>query len=101
MRKYAKYDADGALLGIGTGAGGVEISAEEYDRLLAKIRTIAEMTNAVYTGRITLDDVPDDLRQDVENRVNARMAEQAEIEATEADYIAALGEMGVDLSDEG
>jgi hypothetical protein len=44
MRYYKQIDANGQLLMIGTGLGGVEITAEEYDALSA------EIANTDWTG---------------------------------------------------
>lgn len=44
MRYYKKTDKNGQLLMIGTGLGGVEITAEEYDALSA------EIANTDWTG---------------------------------------------------
>ena len=40
MRYYAQYNDSGALLAIGTGAGGVEITESEYNSLLSEIRVV-------------------------------------------------------------
>lgn len=37
--RYYKLIENGYIVGIGKGAGGVEISKEEYDEILAVIRT--------------------------------------------------------------
>lgn len=36
--RYYKLIEDGYLLGIGTGAGGVEITKEEYDEILSLVQ---------------------------------------------------------------
>lgn len=74
MRYYKMLDETGAVLCVGTGElGGEEIGKDEYETLKAEI-----------LARPPEPDRPD-----------------KETEATEADYQAALSEMGVDLSDEG
>lgn len=71
-RYYKILDETGAVLYVGTGElGGEEIDKAEYDTLKAEI----------------LSRPPEPDRPDAE--------------ATEADYQAALAQMGVDLSDEG
>lgn len=37
-RMYKKYDVHGNLFCVGTGAGGIEITEEEYNTLLAEIQ---------------------------------------------------------------
>lgn len=109
MRYYAKHNIDGTLLAIGTGLGGVEITKEEYDALLAEIREKAALVNALYNGEITIDDVPSDWQEEIQRRVDERIAREAELENTEAtdsdeatieDYINALTEVGVIDNDE-
>lgn len=53
MRHYKKADGDKLLL-IGTGEGGEEITAEEYNRLLEEIRnTPFEMPEIIEEEQIT------------------------------------------------
>ena len=59
MKYFAKY-SDNKLIAIGTGAGGVEITEAEYNALLAEIREKAALVDKLYSGEITLDDVPAD-----------------------------------------
>lgn len=103
MRYYAHYD-DGKLIAIGTGYGGTEITESEYNTLLAEIREKAALVNKLYSGEITLDDVPTDWQDEIQRRVDERKAAEAEAEATaeatEADYIAALAELGVNTNAE-
>lgn len=42
---YYKQISDGYILAIGTGAGGTEITEEEYSEILAVIRTKPPRTN--------------------------------------------------------
>lgn len=95
MRMYAQYDADGLLTGIGVGLGGVEITDAEYTHLHGEITRKASYVSAVYTGRIAIEDVPEDCREEVARRVADRQAEQEDAEATEADYLSALARLGV------
>lgn len=86
MRKYAMYNESGNLTAIGTGPGGVEITETEYNRLLAEIREKAELVNKLYLSEITLDDVPTDWQEEIQRRVNERIA--AEGEAAQQDISA-------------
>lgn len=98
MRYYAQYNENNALIAIGTGAGGVEITEAEYNTLLAEIRAKAQLVDDVYNGVKTLDDVPAEWRDEIQRRVTERQeAEQAEPEETELeDAIAALNLLGVE-----
>ena len=77
---------------------GVEITAEEYEAEKAEIKAKADMVDALYTNRITVDDIREDWRDEIARRVNERIAAESEEEdagATDEDYLAALAEMGV------
>ena len=78
MRYYAQYNDSGKLLAIGTGAGGVEITEAEYNALLAEIREKAALVNKLYSGEITLDDVPADWQEEIQRRVNERITAEGE-----------------------
>lgn len=89
MRYYAQYDESGTLLAIGTGPGGVEITEEEYNRLLSEIREKASIVNQLYNGEIAIADVPEDWRAEIQRRVEERIAaegaaEEQDIPAEEA-----------------
>ncbi len=100
MRYYAKYDDAGELFAIGTGLGGTEITEAEYNALLLEIQAKAELVDKLYGGEITIDDVPAEWQEEIQRRVDERIAaeaEAAEAEASAEDYEAALREMGVDV----
>lgn len=89
MRYYAQYNDSGKLLAIGTGAGGVEITEAEYNALLSEIREKAALVDKLYSGEITMDDVPTDWQEEIQRRVNERIeaegaAEEQDISAEEA-----------------
>ena len=86
MRYYAQYNDSGTLIAIGTGPGGVEITETEYTRLLAEIREKAALVNQLYAGEITIDDVPEAWREEIQRRVDERIA--AEGAAAEQDISA-------------
>ena len=97
MRYYAQYSDSGKLIAIGTGPGGVEITEAEYNRLLTEIREKAALVNQLYAGEITIDDVPTDWQEEIQRRVDERIAEQGaadqqEISADEALNIILGGE---------
>lgn len=89
MRYYAQYNESGKLLAIGTGAGGVEITEAEYNALLAEIREKAALVDKLYNGEITIDAVPVDWQDEIQRRVDERIAaegaaDQQDIPAEEA-----------------
>lgn len=98
MRYYAQYNENNTLVVIGTGLGGVEITEAEYNTLLSEIREKAALVDKLYSGEITIDEVPVEWRDEIQRRVTERQeAEQAEPEETELeDAIAALKLLGVE-----
>ena len=89
MRYYAQYNDSGKLIAIGTGYGGEEITEAEYTRLLAEIREKADLVNRLYSGEITIDEVPADWKEEIQRRVDERIAaegsaEEQDISAEEA-----------------
>ena len=89
MRYYAQYNDSGKLIAIGTGYGGVEITEAEYNALLAEIREKAALVDKLYNGEITIDVVPVDWQEEIQRRVDERIAaygsaEEQDISAEEA-----------------
>ena len=89
MRFFAQYNDSGNLIAIGTGAGGAEITESEYNALLAEIREKAALVDKLYSGEITLDEVPADWQEEIQRRVDERIAaegsaEEQDISAEEA-----------------
>ena len=78
MRYYAQYSDTGKLLAIGTGQGGIEITESEYNALLAEIREKAALVDKLYSGEITLDEVPADWQEEIQWRVNERITAEGE-----------------------
>ena len=78
MRFYSQYNDAGKLIAIGTGAGGTEITEAEYNALLAEIREKAALVDKLYSGEITLDDVPAEWREEIQRRVDERIAADGE-----------------------
>lgn len=80
MRYYAQYNDSGKLIAIGTGNGGTEITEEEYNAILSEIHEKADLVNKLYNGEITIDDVPADWQEEVQRRVDERIAAEASAE---------------------
>lgn len=78
MRYYAQYNDSGKLLAIGTGQGGTEITEAEYNALLAEIREKSVLVDKLYSGEITIDDVPAEWREEIQRRVDERIAAEGE-----------------------
>lgn len=78
MRYYKRFDASGRMIAIGTGPGGVEITEAEYNSLLAEVREKAAYIDKLYAGEITIDDVPEVWREDVQANVDALKAADEE-----------------------
>ena len=89
MRYYAQYNASGKLIAIGTGYGGTEITEAEYNALLSEIREKSAMVDKLYSGEIAIDEVPADWQEEIQRRVDERIAaegsaEEQDISADEA-----------------
>ena len=98
---YVIRNGDTLILGCGNGLGGEEITKEEYDALLQEVRVKISLTNNLYDGKITLEDVPTEWKEEIQKRVDDRIKAEAEAkenaEPTIEDYQRALAELGVVL----
>lgn len=83
VKYYAQYDDYGKLIAIGTGPGGTEITEAEYNELLTMIREKAALVDRVYNGEIGMDDVPAEWQEEIQRRVNERVAAEGAIEEQE------------------
>lgn len=72
----AQYSEVGELTAIGINIGGVEITEAEYNALLQEIREKAALVNKLYSGEITLADVPAEWQEEIQRRVDERTAQQ-------------------------
>ena len=89
MRHYAQYNDSGKLIAISTGNGGTEITEAEYNALLTEIREKAALVDKLYSGEITINDVPTEWQEEIQRRVNERIAaegaaEEQDLSAEEA-----------------
>ena len=87
--RYYKQLSGSHIITIGTGAGGTEITESEYNTLLSEIREKAALVDKLYSGEITIDDVPADWKEEIQRRVDERIAaegsaEEQDISAEEA-----------------
>lgn len=78
MKYYATYDNLGNLLGIETGNGQIEITKEEYEKLFANILERAQLVEQVYNGIITINDVPEKWREEIQRRVDKKKEQEDE-----------------------
>ena len=88
MRYYKRVYND-IVIAIGTGYGGTEITEAEYNALLSEIREKSAMVDKLYSGEITIDEVPADWQEEIQRRVDERIAaegsaEEQDISAEEA-----------------
>lgn len=77
MKYFAEY-YDNKLIAIGTGPGGTEITETEYNALLTEIREKSALVDKLYSGEITLDEVPADWQEEIQRRVNERITANGE-----------------------
>ena len=80
VRYYVRYSDSGKLIAIGTGLGGTEITESEYNVLLAEIREKAALVDKLYGGEITIDEVPADWQEEIQRRVDERIAAEGSAE---------------------
>lgn len=72
--KYYKQLYNGIIVSIGTNKVGEEITEAEYNTLLSEIRSKARLVEQLYFGEITIEDVPSEWREEIQRRVNERIA---------------------------
>lgn len=74
MRYFSLHNGDHKLVGIGTGIGGNEITKEEYDEIFGEIRQKENLVKQLFDGEITIDDVPAAWQEEIQRRVDERIA---------------------------
>ena len=79
MRYYKRVYND-IVIAIGTGYGGTEITEAEYNALLSEIREKSAMVDKLYSGEITIDEVPADWQEEIQRRVDERIAAEGSAE---------------------
>ena len=80
MRYYVQYNENDTIVAIGTGHGSTEITEAEYNALLSEIREKASLVNRLYNGEITIDSVPVDWQEEIQRRVDERIAAESTVE---------------------
>ena len=80
MRYYAQYNENNTLIAIGTGLGGTEITEAEYNALLAEIHEKAALVDKLYSGEIAIDAVPAPWQEEIQRRVDERIAAEGSAE---------------------
>ena len=83
MRYYAQYNENNKLVAIGTGHVGTEITKTEYNELLTMIREKAVLVDKLYSGEITLEDIPVEWQEEIQRRVDERIDWQDTLEEQE------------------
>lgn len=88
-RYYVRYKTDGTIYMIGVCIGGTEITESEYNALLSEIREKSALVDKLYSGEITIAEVPTDWQEEIQRRVDERIAtdgeaDQQDISAEEA-----------------
>ena len=78
MKYFARYDENNNLISVSTGFGKTEITEAEYNALLAEIREKAALVDKLYSGEITIDEVPADWQEEIQRRVNERITADGE-----------------------
>lgn len=82
MKFYVIYNDFGEIAAVAhsTEPSGTEITKEEYDSLLTMIREKAALVNQLYSGEITIDAVPAEWQEEIQRRVDERIAAEGEAE---------------------
>lgn len=86
MKYFALYKDNGNLMTFGTTSAQIvvgEITADEYTTLKAAQTAKLEYAQQVFSGEITIDDVPEEYREVVAAMVEAMHSQSEEPEAPE------------------
>lgn len=54
---------------------GVEITAEEYSAAFDEIKAKTDLANQLYSGEITIDDIPAEWQAEIQQQVDKRLTE--------------------------
>lgn len=75
MRYYKVTGEGGRVYMVGIGLGNTEITKEEHDRLKAEMYEKSELADRLYWGKISPEDIPAEWREEVQEMVAGRIAE--------------------------
>ena len=70
---------------------GVEITAEEYSAAFEEIKAKTDLANQLYKGEITIDAVPAEWREEIQQRVEERTAAESAVAEQDIPAAEALG----------
>lgn len=76
--KFYKIIEKDCIVAVGIDTGGTEITEAEYNTLLSEIREKAALVNQLYSGEITIDAVPAEWQEEIQRRVDERIAAEGE-----------------------
>lgn len=88
--RYYKIIKNNTLYAIGTGAGGIEITADEYRVLHNEIDTKTSLVEDLLSGKITIAEVPAEWHEEIQRRVDERIAAQGALEEQDISAAEAL-----------
>lgn len=83
MRYFMQRNDNGGIITIGTGNGGTEITEEEYIATMYEIREKSALVDKLYSGEITIAEVPTGWQKEIQRRVDERIAAEGEAEEQE------------------
>ena len=87
MIYFAVYNVNGRLTSVGythaQSTTGVEISREKYKAVLAEINAKNEYAEKLYLGEIAIENIPEELRCEVQEMVDERIAAEGEYDPDE------------------
>ena len=75
MRYYKELDENGRVVVVGQGLGHIEITEEEYNTLRNEMHEKSDLADKLYWGKITIDSVPAEWREEVQHIVDVRISE--------------------------
>ena len=96
MRYYAEYSDSGAVLAIGIGNNGTEITESEYNKLKGLLSSILPYAEKVFSGEVAIDDVPESIRDKVSARAEV-LKTLAAAPPTVDECLGYLKQLGVDV----
>lgn len=78
--RYYKIIKNNTLYAIGTGAGGIEITSDEYRTLSHEIDTKINLIEDLLAKKITIDSVPAEWQEEIQRRVDECIAAQGALD---------------------